>query len=201
MKISVFFGRHSQRYSLEAVSIGSCGCEHNTLPLKSLNCNQSLCSQKCTIIFLLRDTALNLIGVYSVLLAAILNISVLSVMVFIRLAIVIFMPKVDPSQSSLSLPSHYMPSPSPQHLSLPTTVQVDQLEFLLSGYNHSIAEFLSKGFREGFPLHYEGIRVSSDATNLLSTRDNPEVVDAKLNKVVWLALFISFLFIHLEFLP
>lgn len=45
-----------------------------------------------------------------------------------------------------------------------------------------MAEFLSKGFREGFPLHYESIRVSSDATNLLSVLDNPEVVDAKLNK-------------------
>ena len=41
---------------------------------------------------------------------------------------------------------------------------------------------MSKGFREGFPLHYESIRVSSDATNLLSVLDNPEVVDAKLNK-------------------
>ena len=184
MKISVFFGRCSQHHSLGAVSIGSCGCEHNTPSLKSLSCNRSLCSQKCTIIFLLRGTALNLIGVYSVLLAVILNIGVLSVMVFIRLAVVIFVPKVDPSQSSLSLPSPYMPSPSPspQHLSLPTPVQVDRLEFLLSGYNRSIAEFLSKGFREGFPLHYEGIRVSSDATNLLSARHNPEVVDAKLNK-------------------
>ena len=45
-----------------------------------------------------------------------------------------------------------------------------------------MAEFLSKGFREGFPLHYESIRVSSDAINLLSVLDNPEVVDAKLNK-------------------
>ena len=86
---------------------------------------------------------------------------------------------VDLPKSSLSLPS---PSPSRHHLSLSTPVQVNHLEFLLSGYNHSIAEFLSKGFREGFPLHYEGIRVSSDATNLLSALDNTEVVDAKLNK-------------------
>ena len=41
---------------------------------------------------------------------------------------------------------------------------------------------MSRGIREGFPLHYEGIRVSSDATNLLSALDNPEVLDAKLNK-------------------
>jgi len=110
-----------------------------------------------------------------VLLAVILNISVSNATVFIRLAIVIFMPNVNHPQRCLSLPS-------PWHLSLPTPVQVDRLEFLLSGYNHSIAEFLSKGFREGFPLHYEGIRVSSDATNLLSALDNPEVVDAKLKK-------------------
>ena len=124
-EIFVFFGRRSQHHSLGAVSIGSCGCEHNTPPLKSLSRNRSLCSQKCTIIFLLRGTALSLIGVYSVLLAVILNISVLSVMVFIRLAVVIFVLEVDPSQSSLSLPSPCMPSPSPQHLSLPTPVQVD----------------------------------------------------------------------------
>ena len=66
---------------------------------------------------------------------------------------------------------------------------------------------MSKGFREGFPLHYEGIIVSSDATNLLSARDKAEVVDAKLNKECeagcWAGPFISFslFFFHLEFLP
>ena len=116
------------------------------------------------------------------LLAVILNISVSIVTVSIRLAVVIFVPIVDLPQSSPSLPSPCLPSLSPHRLILPTTVQVDRLEFLLSGLQHSMAEFLSKGFREGFPLHYESIRVSSDATNLLSVLDNPEVVDAKLNK-------------------
>ena len=117
------------------------------------------------------------------LLAVILNISVSNAMVFIRLAVVIFAPIVDhPGTKQPSLPSPCLPSPNPHHLSLPTPVQVDRFEFLLSVYSHSIAEFLSKGFREGFPLHCEGIGVLSDATNLLSALDNPEVVDAKLKK-------------------
>lgn len=116
------------------------------------------------------------------LLAIILNTSVSNATVFIRLAVVILVPIVDHPQSSLSLPSPCLPSPSPHYLSLPTPVQFDRLEFLLSGYSHSIAEFLSKGLRDCFPLHYEGIRVSSDAINLLSASDNPEVDDAKLKK-------------------
>ena len=42
--------------------------------------------------------------------------------------------------------------------------------------------FLSSGFREGFPLHYEGDPGSSDANNLISATENPEVVDAKISK-------------------
>ena len=42
--------------------------------------------------------------------------------------------------------------------------------------------FLSSGFREGFPLHYEGDPASSDANNLISATDNPDVVDAKISK-------------------
>ena len=61
-------------------------------------------------------------------------------------------------------------------------VIVERLEFFLSGYNHSIAEFLSLGFREGFPLHYEGSPSCSDANNLISASENPEVVDAKIYK-------------------
>ena len=43
-------------------------------------------------------------------------------------------------------------------------------------------EFLPAGFTYGFPLHFEGSQVSSSAPNLLSALQNPEVVDAKLNK-------------------
>lgn len=81
-----------------------------------------------------------------------------------------------------SKPSFRQPRPSPPNLTLPTSVRIDRLDFLLSGYNHSIAEFISSGFREGFPLHYEGVRESSDAKNLISAWDNPEVVDTKITK-------------------
>ena len=42
--------------------------------------------------------------------------------------------------------------------------------------------FLSSGFREGFPLHYEGDPGSSDANNLISATENPDVVDTKISK-------------------
>ena len=54
--------------------------------------------------------------------------------------------------------------------------------FFLSGYNHSITDFLLIGFTEGFPLHYEGPRYSCQAPNLLSAIQNPNAVDAKLAK-------------------
>ena len=63
-----------------------------------------------------------------------------------------------------------------------TYIIVDRLDFLLSGYNHSIVEFPSSGFREGFPLHYDGVRHCSDANNLISALENPDVVDAKIKK-------------------
>ena len=42
--------------------------------------------------------------------------------------------------------------------------------------------FLSDGFTHGFPLHFQGIRESSHAKNLLSAVQNPTVVDAKIAK-------------------
>ena len=69
--------------------------------------------------------------------------------------------------------------PLPQ---LPTPVKIDRLLFFLSGYTHSIVEFLSAGFTEGFPLHFEGPRFSSHAPNLLSALQNPAAVDAKISK-------------------
>jgi len=75
-----------------------------------------------------------------------------------------------------------LPSPNLKNLNLPMPVIVERLDFLLSGYNHSIAEFLSLSFREGFPLHYKGSPSCSDAKNLISTSENPEVVDAKIHK-------------------
>ena len=65
---------------------------------------------------------------------------------------------------------------------MPTPVIVERLDFFLSGYNHSIAEFLSSGFRQGFPLHYDGDPGCSDAKNLISASENPDAVDAKISK-------------------
>ena len=70
-----------------------------------------------------------------------------------------------------------LPRPNPKSHNLPTPVIVERLDFLLSGYNHSIAEFLSSGFKEGFPLHYDGDHGCSDAKNLISASENPDVVD------------------------
>ena len=47
-----------------------------------------------------------------------------------------------------------------------------------------MVELLSNGFKSGFPLHYEGSQNSSCAKNLLSAIQNPEAVDAKLDKEI-----------------
>lgn len=82
-----------------------------------------------------------------------------------------------PCLPSLSLTNYNQPN-----YSLPTPIDVDRLEFLLSGYNHSIVEHLVSGFKYGFPLFYEGIRVSCNADNLLSASQNPDAVDTKFRK-------------------
>ena len=80
-----------------------------------------------------------------------------------------------------------LPSPSltelhqPKH-NLPTPIEVERLECLLSGYNHSTAELLVSGFKFGFPLHYSGASLSCDAKNLLSTSQNPDAVEIKIRK-------------------
>ena len=76
-----------------------------------------------------------------------------------------------------------LPSPSPSNRNQPnhnspTPIGVDRLEFLLTGYDHSTAELLVSGF----PIHYDGARVSCDATNLLSASQNPDAVDTKIRK-------------------
>ena len=106
-----------------------------------------------------------------------LSIYVISVKVHTQSVGVIFVAKVNPLQTDPCLPS-----PNLTNYNLPTPVIVERLEFFLSGYNHSIAVFLSSGFREGFPLHYEGDPGSSDANNLISAMQHPEVVDSKLIK-------------------
>ena len=66
---------------------------------------------------------------------------------------------------------------------LPTPIQIDKLEPLLDGYDVELTSILCNGFRFGFSLHLEGSRKSFFAHYLLSfTRQNPEIVDAKLSK-------------------
>ena len=47
-----------------------------------------------------------------------------------------------------------------------------------------MVELLSNAFKYGFPLHYEGPQDSSCAKNLLFAIQNPEAVDAKLDKEI-----------------
>ena len=42
--------------------------------------------------------------------------------------------------------------------------------------------FCLVGFSEGFPIHYDGLRESSDAKNLILALENPDVVDIKIKK-------------------
>lgn len=50
--------------------------------------------------------------------------------------------------------------------------------------NQSIADELKKGFRFGFYLHYEGPRISTTCTNLVSVKDHPKVVKEKIDKEI-----------------
>ena len=75
-----------------------------------------------------------------------------------------------------------MPNPQEPNPHLSTPVNFSRLLYLLSGYNHSTVMFLSDGFTHGFPLHFQRIRESSYAKNLLSTVQNPTLVDAKIAK-------------------
>ena len=84
-------------------------------------------------------------------LVVLLNISVISAKAHIRSFGVIFVARVEPLQTTPCLPNPHL-----KNRNLPTPVIVARLDFLLSGYNHSIAVFLYSGFKEGFPLHYEG---------------------------------------------
>ena len=124
-----------------------------------------------------RGTVSSFTGGWHVMPVVPLSIYVISVKVHTQSVGVIFVAKVDPLQTDPCLPS-----PNLKNCNLPTPVIVERLEFFLSGYTYSIAVFLSSGFREGFPLHYEGDPASSDANNLISATDNPDVVDAKISK-------------------
>ena len=108
-----------------------------------------------------------------------LNISVISAKAHIQSVGVIFTARVEPLQTT-----PYLPSPNLKNRNLPMPVIVERLDFLLSGYNQSIAVSLSSTFKEGFPLHCEGDPGCSDAKNLNSVSENPDVVDAKIRKEI-----------------
>ena len=45
-----------------------------------------------------------------------------------------------------------------------------------------LLNFCFLGFSEGFAIHYDGLRESSDAKNLILALENPDVVDIKIKK-------------------
>ena len=67
-------------------------------------------------------------------------------------------------------------------LPLPTPVKVKRLEFLLEEYNFQERMFLIDGFKYGFHLFSIGQSRSYESPNLLSARQQPQVVDRKLAK-------------------
>ena len=93
----------------------------------------------------LRDTVLSSTGEWIVMLVVPLNIYAISVKVHMQSVGAIFVAKVEPLRANPCLPS-----PNLENDNLPTPVIVERLDFLLSGYSHSIAEFLSSGFKEVF---------------------------------------------------
>lgn len=85
------------------------------------------------------------------------------------------------AHSSIRTPT-MLPPLACQTFQLPTPINIRHLLFFLSGYTHSIVQFLTAGFTEGFPLHYEGPHFSFQASNLKSALQNPAAVTAKLSK-------------------
>lgn len=81
-----------------------------------------------------------------------------------------YKPKLPPKLQPLQ-PQH---SPAQQ---LPAPVNIRRMLPFLSGYDHSIVQFLEADF----PLHFNGPR-SQKASNLLSALQNPRAVSAKLSK-------------------
>ena len=63
---------------------------------------------------------------------------------------------------------------------LPTPIQMIRLIPLLVNYPDALR--LCQGFLYGFPVHFDGPRVSSVAPNLLSAQQSPHVADQKLAK-------------------
>lgn len=65
---------------------------------------------------------------------------------------------------------------------LPTPAKVNQLEFLLEGYDFHKRNFILAGFKYGFHLFSVGQSKPYESPNLFSARQQPHVVDQKLAK-------------------
>ena len=63
-----------------------------------------------------------------------------------------------------------------------TPVNVDRLNFLLSGYNPSLLLYLVNGFTFGFRVGFVGERRASQSPNLNSAVEQPQVAWSKLRK-------------------
>ena len=68
----------------------------------------------------------------------------------------------------------------PSH-NLSTRIRAERLLNLLSGYTLSTTAYLYNGFKNGFPLHFEGKVHSFEAANLLSAHDHPDIVSSKIS--------------------
>ena len=95
----------------------------------------------------------------------------------------IFVPPQEQPKSQVNLNLN-LPTRSqliPSH-TLPTPIRAERLVNLLSGYTQSTVDYLSNGFMNGFPLHFEGEIHSFEAENLSSARDHPDIVSLKIDK-------------------
>ena len=63
-----------------------------------------------------------------------------------------------------------------------TPVNVDRLNFLLSGYDTSLRLYLVNGFTFGFRVGLDGERCALHSPNLKSALDQPQIVRTKLRK-------------------
>lgn len=63
-----------------------------------------------------------------------------------------------------------------------TPIRVDWLEFLLTGYDRLLKQFLVDGFSYGFCSQFVGERFTSESPNLKSALDRPDITSAKLHK-------------------
>ena len=164
---------------LGAAHIGSCGLGHRTQHNCCLTPNGRVLLQpnhagRTPIHSLFpKVSAVNSTGV-GIVQVALTNISAINVALCIHLtnAIFVLQPKMHPVPSTPLLPSPILPTP----------ININRLIPFLGAYEPARAQYLINGFQCGFPIHFEGTPSNSVASNLLSARLLPHIVDAKLTK-------------------